>query len=91
MNCYKCIHRRNIAGSAHSSCAHPTAQRNEADPLDLLLSLLGKHAGPAINFDAAVELGIELDAHGVKHGWANWPWNFDPTWVRKCNGYEEKA
>jgi hypothetical protein len=43
-----------------------------------------------------VDLGIKLNPHGVKHGWANWPWNYDPIWIESdCLGFtakeEEKA
>jgi hypothetical protein len=34
---------------------------------------------------------VSLNAYGVSNGWANWPYNFDPTWVSKCKGYEEKT
>lgn len=30
------------------------------------------------------------DAHGVRNGWFNHPWNFDPTWLRTCDGHEPK-
>ena len=26
-------------------------------------------------------------AHGIKNGWFNWPWNFDPTWLESCDGF----
>lgn len=58
-NCYNCIHRREIAGDAHSRCA---------------------------NRDAEV-IGHE---HGIKKGWFVWPYNFDPTWLVKCDGFAQK-
>ena len=30
------------------------------------------------------------DEHGIKNGWFNFPWNFDPIWLENCDGYEEK-
>jgi hypothetical protein len=30
---------------------------------------------------------IELDQHGVDNGWAMWPIDFDPIWVKKCQFY----
>jgi hypothetical protein len=33
---------------------------------------------------------VKLDPHGVKNGWANWPINFDPTWVIECPFYTQK-
>ena len=23
-------------------------------------------------------------------GWFNYPWNFDPTWLLECDGYEKR-
>jgi hypothetical protein len=25
---------------------------------------------------------------GIQNGWFMWPFNFDPTWLRECNGFE---
>lgn len=36
------------------------------------------------------ELNIKGDPHGIKKGWFNFPWNFDPVWLDNCDGYEEK-
>ena len=35
-------------------------------------------------------LNIKADPHGVKSGWFMWPFNFDPTWLRNCDGFEEE-
>ena len=32
-----------------------------------------------------------LDPHGVKHGWAHWPFNFDPIWVEECLFFHRKG
>ena len=29
------------------------------------------------------------DPHGINHGWFFYPFNFDPTWLIYCDGYEE--
>ena len=29
--------------------------------------------------------------HGAKQGWFWWPYNFDPTWLVSCNGFEKKG
>ena len=31
------------------------------------------------------------DAHGIRSGWFFWPFNFDPTWLRSCDGFSEKT
>jgi len=34
----------------------------------------------------AVAIG---DEHGISHGWFFHPFNFDPVWLRYCDGFEE--
>lgn len=29
------------------------------------------------------------DPHGINHGWFFHPFNFDPTWLIYCDGYEK--
>jgi len=77
--CHKCIHRGNVPGNTHSCCTHPSL--NAADEI---LSLLG------VSSPALKELKIEGDPHGIEMGWFIWPVNFDPIWLKNCNGYEEK-
>jgi len=36
------------------------------------------------------ELNIKADPHGIKNGWFNFPWNFDPVWLLYCDGFEPK-
>lgn len=31
------------------------------------------------------------DEHGIRHGWFFHPYNFDPVWLRYCDGYEEET
>ena len=37
------------------------------------------------------KLGITGDPHGIKMGWFFWPLNFDPIWLRSCNGFQTKT
>lgn len=30
-------------------------------------------------------------AHGIKKGWFQWPYNFDPTWLLTCDGFAPKG
>ena len=39
-------------------------------------------AGPLLN--------IIGDPHGIRSGWFLWPLNFDPTWLKNCNGFKGK-
>jgi len=90
--CRVCIHRREIPGDAHSRCAHPAVEGSEVakDPLGGVLSILASvgRIKPLMDTDAARELLISGDPYGIKSGWFNWPWNFDPTWLRTCIGFE---
>ena len=27
---------------------------------------------------------------GIRRGWFNHPWNFDPTWIETCDSFEER-
>jgi hypothetical protein len=33
---------------------------------------------------------VTCDQHGKKNGWFNYPWNFDPIWLKTCDGFEPK-
>ena len=90
-NCYTCKHRGNVPGSAHSSCRHPETNAALDDPLASIMAIFAGvgRTGPQISA-AALALGIEANAHGIRNGWFNWPWNFDPVWLESCDGFEEK-
>lgn len=30
---------------------------------------------------------VEGDEYGIRSGWFMWPLNFDPVWLRACNGF----
>ena len=33
---------------------------------------------------------VEGDDYGRRSGWFSWPWNFDPTWLIKCDGFKKR-
>jgi hypothetical protein len=37
------------------------------------------------------ELGIRGNPHGIRKGWFNWPWNFDPVWLDNCDGFTPRG
>lgn len=86
MNCRECQHRGMVPGSAHSSCKHPKNGPVLDDPL---LSMLGIFAsvGQTPPMQAETGLSVKLNPHGVKNGWADHPWNYDPIWVESCDGF----
>ncbi len=85
-NCYECKHRDGVPGSAHSRCRHPSVDTGDA--LSEVLSILGKRAGPIGPQSSA--LNVTGNAHGIREGWFNWPYNYDPTWLKSCDGFEVK-
>ena len=86
--CYECQYRQNVPGDAHSRCGHPKASSHENGLMEMVAMMKGR--GPAVNVYAAVELGIKANLHGLKMGWFNWPYNFDPVWLEACNGFTPK-
>src|SRR3989442_13501305 len=100
-NCYNCIHRREVPGSSHSSCANPATESTRQSAFMKLAGVVGKRGGPelagfASAFHegperAAAQLNIKAVEHGVRHGWFVWPVNFDPLWLEHCDGFQAKA
>jgi hypothetical protein len=88
-NCYNCRHRCDVPGDAHSTCRHPKAQNDnpERSIVDLLRRL--SKGGQITDFMVLSSMGVKLKEHGVKHGWANFPYNFDPIWVEECKSFEK--
>ncbi len=89
-NCYDCVHRGTIPGSAHSSCKHPATDAARDNPM---LEMMGIFAsvGRVPPIQADVGLNIKGNAHGIESGWFNWPYNFDPVWLDGCDGFEAKS
>ena len=76
----------------HSACHHPKARSAGKDSLGEVMAIfasIGRHV-PVVDLDGAVTLGIKADPHGVRSGWFNWPFNFDPVWLQECKGFELK-
>lgn len=86
-NCYRCVHRRNVPGSAHSACVHPKTEKSHEQKMLAIIATMG---GGIPEVRGAVELGVKANARGIANGWFAWPFNFDPTWLEECDGYEEK-
>jgi len=41
------------------------------------------------NVQNAIRLNIQADEYSFEKGWFNWPANYDPTWLRNCDGFVE--
>ena len=90
-NCYQCKWRGSVPGDAHSRCNHPSAAEGSTPLAEIfaIFASLGRIA-PVANAHAAKKLNVTGSAHGIRHGWFNWPFNFDPVWLESCNGFESK-
>lgn len=89
-DCYKCQYRGDVPGSCHSSCKHPEAQKGKAEVGSIgeflaIFASVGRV--PPVVLD---KLGIVGNPLGIRKGWFNWPYNFDPTWLEQCKGFTAK-
>ncbi len=87
-DCYKCKHRGSLPGSAHSRCKHPSVGAVD-DPLAQMLAIFAG-VGRAAPIQADASLNVKGHPHGIRNGWFNWPFNFDPTWLQSCDGFMPK-
>lgn len=87
MNCYECKYRGNVPGDAHSCCNHPEVDCGDGSIFDAVVTLI---TNPEMIQNAARKLNIEADPHGVRSGWFMWPMNFDPVWLKNCDGFTKK-
>lgn len=88
--CYRCIHRGEVPGSAHSSCKHPALEKVKNNPLAEIASIfasVGRGHAVAIGME---KLNIKANSRGIQGGWFNFPFNFDPVWLENCDGYTPK-
>lgn len=76
-NYYECKYRGTIPGDAHSCYNHLLASQARG-----LVAMLRDQSD-----DAAIQLGITANPHGIRRGWFYWPANFDPAWLLTCDGF----
>lgn len=93
-DCYACQHRVGVPGDTHSECRHPAATIVRGMAF-MAAAMSAPDEAEAVGIEtvegpggAAIE--ISFQAHGVRSGWATWPLNFDPAWLRACSGFERK-
>jgi hypothetical protein len=86
-DCYSCKFRGTVPGSTHSRCnaiIETVSDKAKGSELEMLL------ATHQVELQADGKPIVNLDPHGVKSGWANWPLDFDPTWVSECLWFSSK-
>jgi len=90
IDCYKCQYKGNNPGSSHIRCNHPSLEKVKDDPLLGMMAIfasVGRASPTVIN---SPELNIRGNPYGIKMGWFNFPFNFDPTWLENCDGFKPK-
>ena len=88
-DCHECKHRGTNPGTTHIRCNHPSNEHTDSLALEALAILAS--AGRINNFQIKTDLTIKGHPTGMRRGWFNWPYNFDPTWLLECDGFEAKA
>ena len=89
-NCYDCKYRGKVAGSAHSSCKHPSFNDINDNPFANVLGIFAS-VGRIAPIQGKSNNGIVVKGNpqGIKRGWFNHPFNFDPVWLEECNGFKK--
>jgi len=49
----------------------------------------GTIPGDAHSTCSNTRANVEGDDYGKRSGWFNYPLNFDPTWLIKCDGFKK--
>lgn len=88
-DCYKCKWRRNLVGDAHSKCEHPKNLAVLKNPVLEVMSILASVG--RVTPTPCMEIYVRGNPQGIKKGWFNYPFNFDPIWLEECEGFEEKG
>lgn len=84
--CLKCKYRGTVPHSRHSSCQHPRVDDIIGDSEVLMLYLKGIVNELKIPLFFS-DFQVEFKNAAILAGWATFPFNFDPIWLRKCTGF----
>lgn len=88
-DCWTCKYRDEVVGSAHICCKHPSLDKVNDNVVMGLMSILASVQRVPPMIVNSKQLNIKGDEYGIKSGWFNFPFNFDPTWLKNCDGYME--
>ncbi len=94
-NCYECKYRGIVPGDAHSCCQHPSFISAMDDPLGNIMAIFAgvQRVAPVQGKGEEYKgekIVVKGNIVGIRHGWFNHPWSFDPTWLEECNGFIKK-
>jgi len=86
----RCVHQRGIPGDCHIECAYPIIKDNITELFSDVFRILDGRGGPRCTLNSIMkQMGVRGDETGIKNGWFNWPFNFDPMWLICCAKFEE--
>ena len=86
MNCHECIYSKPIPGNAHIECNVDWINKANA----MLIWLHTEDHDLIIkSYNGSFE--VEISRAGIKGGWAYWPINFDPIWIKRCTRFKPKG
>lgn len=85
-DCNKCIHRGTNPGTAHIRCDHPSNENPHSSAFEAMAILAS--VGRIPGFQVKTDLNVKGHPTGLARGWFNWPYNFDPTWLLECDGFD---
>ena len=89
-NCYRCKYKGIVPGDAHICCNHPVTKTDKNPLAEMMAIFASVGRVDAIVGNSSVDLNIKANEIGIRKGWFNWPYNFDPIWLENCDGFEEK-
>jgi len=91
-NCFKCKWKKDLPGNADIGCSHPLlpVEITDDNPLVMLMSILSSARKIPFSLSGNNPIGVIGDPHGIKKGWFNFPFSFDPTWLIQCKGFDNK-
>ena len=88
-NCYECEYKGRIPGGAHICCEHPANSELLNDPFAQVLGIFASVGRVAPIKVETKGIKVVGHPHGIKSGWFNHPFNFDPTWLVSCDGFSK--
>lgn len=89
-NCFQCRHKKSIPGDSHISCNHPNNTESFNGSFAPVLAILASVGRTQVVTAADNGLNIKASANGIRNGWFNYPYNFDPVWLENCDGFDAK-
>lgn len=71
--------------------SHPTNEQKMAKPNCYECKHRGEVLGSCHSSCGNREAKVTGAEHGIRRGWFFWPYNFDPVWLKSCNGFEAQT